>query len=91
MQNIQDVWQKTLKIKQLRSMFSQDFGTTITEDKLPRAHNDPNRNQSILDARHIERARQEDQNLIKRALEIASKRASSIQQIDSQIEPKIEQ
>jgi hypothetical protein len=48
MQNIKDVWEKSIKIKQLRSLFSHDFGTTITTDMIPKAKHDPNRTKTFL-------------------------------------------
>jgi len=53
MQNIKDVWQKTQKIRQLRSMFTEEFGTCVTNDKIEKAGNDPNRNKSMLSKDHI--------------------------------------
>lgn len=34
MENIKEVWQKTQKIRQLRSMFTDEFGTCIPGDAL---------------------------------------------------------
>jgi len=59
-------------------MFSQDFGTTILEDKIARASKDPGRHKSILNQSHIDRAKIEDVKKRQTALEIASKRANSI-------------
>ena len=75
MLNIKDVWEKTNKIRALRSKFSQDFGTTILEDKLENAKNDPNRRVSLLRDEHKNRLQQEYQNL---AQELAQRRSTSI-------------
>jgi|TARA_B110000285_G_C15090838_1_gene598986 hypothetical protein len=52
MENIKDVWQKTQKIRQLRSMFTDEFGTYIPGDIVDKATKDPNRNKSMLSKEH---------------------------------------
>jgi hypothetical protein len=62
MQNIKDVWQKTQKIRQLRSMFSNEFGTCINGDTIVKAQNDPNRNKSLLKSEHIDQFNKDQSN-----------------------------
>jgi hypothetical protein len=52
MQNIKDVWKSSIKIRQMRSMFSQDFGTCMTDDMIKKAQNDPNRTSTFLSPDH---------------------------------------
>jgi hypothetical protein len=48
MENIKDVWAKSIKIRQMRQMFSHDFGTTISNDMIHRANMEPYRNNTFL-------------------------------------------
>ena len=75
MENIKDVWQKTQKIRQLRSMFSDEFGTCINGDTIAKAKNDPNRNKSLLSSEHIIQLKKDQSNNL--AAQIAAKRAMS--------------
>ena len=74
--NMKEFWAKTMKIKQLRSMFSMDFGTTITEDKINAASLDPNRKNSLLNKAHLDYAESDPAHHL--AAELAAKRATSI-------------
>ena len=85
MENIKEVWQKTQKIRQLRSMFTDEFGTCIPGDMLDKATKDPNRNKSMLSREHIALLKREQDNHLQQtvAASIASKRAASSRGLDA--------